>query len=412
LSYSLPISNFTDSSIRSDDLRYIAPSEASSYDNVRLQHGDIIIATVGSWPTNPASVVGKVVCVPITLHQSLLNQNAVILRTREGANQRYLFYCLKNPAFQNYIVNTAMGSANQASITLESIFKYEFDLPLLCEQKVISEVLGALDDKIELNRKMNATLEAMARALFKSWFVDFDPVRAKMEGRQPFSMDSETAALFPSRLTPSELGDVPEGWATGTIQDLCERIESGGTPSRNEECYWKDGTIPWLTSGEVRQKVVLTTKECISEVGLKNSNAKMWPSMTTVVAMYGATAGQVTLLANTMTANQACCALIPQSYTQAFIFIKTSQSVKIYEDQATGSAQQNLNKTLVSNLETIVPTKDCLAAFEKTAGEYIQAIIQNFREIGQLEIIRDYLLPKLISGEIRIPDAEKLVGAA
>ena len=141
----------------------------------------------------------------------------------------------------------------------------EIPLPPLPEQRAIAHVLGTLDDKIELNRRMNETLEEMARALFKSWFVDFDPVRAKMEGRWRRGeslpgLPADLYDLFPDRLVPSELGEIPEGWEVGTVSQLAERIQNGGTPKRSEPTYWNPGEVPWLTSAEVRQSFVLETE--------------------------------------------------------------------------------------------------------------------------------------------------------
>jgi type I restriction enzyme S subunit len=170
------VSDFTDRSIDTESCNYLAEELAHNYDSVALKHGDVIIATVGSWPTNPASVVGKTVRVPKEANSFLLNQNAVKLTANDRLDQTFLFHLLKTETFQGYIVSLAQGSASQASITLKSIFDFNARLPPLPEQKAIAHILGSLDDKIELNRKMNATLEGMAQALFKSWFVDFDPV--------------------------------------------------------------------------------------------------------------------------------------------------------------------------------------------------------------------------------------------
>lgn len=194
------VSNFTDRGISSDELYFIHQSRVKEYERFSLKANDVIIASVGSWPTNPASVVGKTVKFSADLNGALLNQNAVRLRTIKEYDQIFLFHLLKTKEFQSYIVGTALGSANQASITLEAIFDFKFFCPPITEQRAIAAVLGALDDKIELSSRMNATLEAAARALFKSWFVDFDPVKAKMAGNQPFGMDAATAALLPQPL--------------------------------------------------------------------------------------------------------------------------------------------------------------------------------------------------------------------
>jgi type I restriction enzyme S subunit len=274
--------------------------------------------------------------------------------------------------------------------------------PPLPEQRAIAHILGTLDDKIELNRRMNETLEAMARALFKSWFVDFDPVRAKAEGRQPYGMDAETAALFHDSFEDSPLGEVPRGWRVGKLRECCLRVENGGTPRRDEPEYWEPGTVPWLTSGEVRQSIVVETENFISEEGLANSSAKLWPSGTTVVALYGATAGQVCFLAKHMCANQACCGLISAESTRFYLYLYTSSSVEAFIQQARGSAQQNLSQQIVADFPTLIPASEVLKSFENRVRPLFEKWIANLNESRTLAALRDTLLPKLLSGEIRV----------
>ena len=199
----------------------------------------------------------------------------------------------------------------------------------------MAQVLGSLDDKIELEpADERDTGGAIAQALFKSWFMD------------------TTQSAF------------PQGWRKGKLRDCCERIENGGTPKRDEPCYWTPATIPWLTSGEVRQAIVTKTENFISEAGLANSSAKMWPTATTVVALYGATAGQVCFLADTMCSNQACCGLIPKKGMRYYVYLYISSSVTILEQQSRGSAQQNLSQQIVADFPTTIPDNDVLAKFD------------------------------------------------
>ena len=323
------------------------------------------------------------------------------------------------------------------------------------EKKILNE------EKEIINHQINQTLEQMAQAIFKSWFVDFEPVRAKMEakkrwhalqpGNEPASpvcyagepqplpdletymnlaamqaisgkdadqltrMQAEqpeqyaelqtTAALFPAAMQASELGEIPEGWEVGSFQDLCIKVESGGTPKRKSPEYW-GGNIKWLSSGEVRDVIAFDTREKITDIGLKNSAAKLWPKYTTVVAMYGATAGQVCFLAEEMTSNQACCGLIPKKNHSIFTFVAAKRSVQSLADKASGSAQQNLNKGLVAGHSTLLPPEEVLAAYEAVAFPFMLKWIENYREASLLGALRDTLLPKLLSGELSLPDAE------
>ena len=177
------VSNFTSDSISTDDLKFVSDDIAINTKSVELKSLDIIIATVGSWPSNPASIVGKTIMVPEALNGALLNQNSVRLRvlTKSLVDQEYLFYALKNQSFSDYLVSTAQGSANQASITLKDILKYQVPWPLESERNKIVSIIGSIRRKIELNTQINQTLEQIAGALFKSWFVDFDPVKAKIK---------------------------------------------------------------------------------------------------------------------------------------------------------------------------------------------------------------------------------------
>ncbi len=193
------VSNFTQNSIDTSDLKFVNDEIAAKNKTVTLLESDVVIATVGSWPTNPASVVGKTIRVPHSVDGSLLNQNAVRLRVKNKSlsDQTFLYYLLKNQDFADYIVSTAQGSASQASITLKDIYGYEFQYPNEFEREIIGNHLASIDKKISNNQQTNQTLEQMAQTIFKSWFVDFDPVKAKMNGEQPEGMDDATASLFP-----------------------------------------------------------------------------------------------------------------------------------------------------------------------------------------------------------------------
>lgn len=354
--------------------------------------GDVIITT--------EAPVGEV--AQLTNNYVALAQRVILLRGKtKQLDNTYLKYCLMTDFVQSQI--HARGSGTTVfGIKQSELRKIEILVPPVYEQKSIAKILSSFDDKIELNRKMNATLEQIAQAIFKSWFVDFDPVKAKAAGREPEGMDAETAALFPSEFEQSELGMIPKGWKIGVLKDCCLKVESGGTPSRKELPYWNKGSIMWLTSSEVRNPIVLNTKEYISEEGLKNSNAKLWPSGTTVVAMYGATAGEVCLLAISLTANQACCGLIPKQAFRCFLFLQTLSSKYVLSRKAAGSAQQNLNQSLVANFGIVIPSKEIVEIFEQKVATLIDKWVDNERQNVLLIDLRDTLLPKLISGQLQI----------
>jgi type I restriction enzyme S subunit len=278
--------------------------------------------------------------------------------------------------------------------------------PPLAEQRAIAAVLGALDDKIELNRRMNATLESMARALFQSWFVDFDPVRAKLDGRKPEGLDEATASLFPEQFQESAVGNIPSAWSFGPITECCTRIHSGGTPRRDEPEYWRDGTVPWLTSGEVRQPMITSTESYISELGLNESAAKWIPANSTVVALYGATAGQVSFLGTSTTTNQAICSLVPKSGFEFFNYFAMRGATAEMESKAAGSAQQNISKGVIEETVAILPPPLILNQFNSIVAPLFANWIANTQQSRTLATLRDTLLPKLLSGELSVANRQ------
>lgn len=333
-------------------------------------------------------------------------KNIGLFKTKSEADGKWLYYFLRSKDAQQSIRERSRGTTQQY-IPLGALR----DFPILVaddpqEQKAITEVLGALDDKIELNRRMNATLESMARALFQSWFVDFDPVRAKLDGREPEGLDAATASLFPEQFEESVVGNIPCAWSFGTITECCTRIHSGGTPRRDEPEYWRDGTIPWLTSGEVRQPMITLTESYISELGLNESAAKWVPANSTVVALYGATAGQVSFLGTSTTTNQAICSLVPKSGFEFFNYFVMRGATAEMESKAVGSAQQNISKGVIEETVAILPPPAILSQFNNNVAPLFAHWIANTHQSRTLATLRDTLLPKLLSGELSVKDIQ------
>jgi type I restriction enzyme S subunit len=304
----------------------------------------------------------------------------------------------------------ATGSV-QDNINLQTLERLQFPIPTLEDQNKIAAILGKFDDKIYLNNATNQTLEEMAQAIFKSWFVDFDPVKAKMNGEQPEGMDEATASLFPDKLVESEIGLIPDGWAIKPIKDLCTKVQNGGTPKRNETSYWDDGTIPWLTSGEVRQSIITAVENRITQLGLDKSSAKWVPELSTLVALYGATAGEVSLTSIPLTTNQAVCALMPKKEHQWYNYLQLKNRVAELAGKAVGSAQQNISKGLVESTEVLSVPESLLEAFNSQVENLFRLRICNLNENVELAKLRDTLLPKLLSGEIELGTSEELVEA-
>ncbi|WP_368207584.1 restriction endonuclease subunit S [Aeromonas sp. s12] len=386
--------------INPNDLKFISSEFHSKLKKSTLRPGDVVIVRTGK--------PGTCAVIPEWLEEANCS-DLVIVRCGPNLRPHFLSYWVNSVATHH--VSAHLVGAVQQHFNVGAAKTMLVASPSLNVQDQVLSILRALDDRIALLRETNATLEAIAQALFKSWFVDFDPVHARARGEQPAGLPPEVASLFPDSFEESELGMVPKGWRTGAFRDVCVRIESGGTPRRSVPEYWGGG-VSWLSSGEVRSPIVFDTKETITDLGVKESAAKLWPQGTTVVAMYGATAGEVCLLARPTTANQACCGLIPKPQARAFMFMCARRERAALASKSSGSAQQNLNKGLIESHPLVLPPIELLSAYEESAGALLDCWIENDHQAQTLATLRDTLLPRLISGQLRLPDAEAMVSEA
>ena len=366
---------------------------AARWDQFRLERGDILLSTSAS--LGRIAVVGEegIGAVPYT--------GIIRMRPKDiTVHLPFIRYLLEGPDFQQQCEMVGVGSVIRHFGPMH-LKQMTLKIPSLPEQRDITHILGTLDDKLELNRRMNRTLEEMARAIFQDWFVDFGPTRAKTEGLDPY-LPPELWDLFPDRLVDSELGEIPEGWEVSTVSQLSERIYNGGTPKRSEPRYWEGGEIPWLTSGEVRQSFILKTENFISEEGLAKSSAKMVPERSILVALYGATAGQVSMNYRTLSTNQAVSAIIPSGGSRYFCLVSLKLKVPDLRNRAVGSAQQNISKKAVESTIVLLPQIELRSVYDATVEHLFEQVFRNMDESNTLSAQRDTLLPKLVSGEIPV----------
>jgi type I restriction enzyme S subunit len=307
----------------------------------------------------------------------------------------YLYYFLSSNYGQHEIDKNIVGAV-QKKLPIKNIKKIQLPLPSLKEQKAIAKILSSLDEKIEVNNRMNEILENMAQDIFKRWFVDFEFPNA----------DGEPYKSSGGKMVESELGLIPEGWEVQMIKDFTIKMQNGGTPRRKKENYWNHDDYPWIKTGEIKNKIIIDAKEHISKEGLKNSSAKITPKNSVLIALYGATAGQIGFLKFESTTNQACCSMICNSVNKSiFLYLFLLHNQEYISSLANGAAQQNLSKETISKLKVIVPSDSFFR--ELIFDSLFLKIENNLRESKQLSKIRDTLLPKLISGEIRVPIKEE-----
>src|ERR1035441_9576792 len=293
----------------------------------------------------PAIVIGRVGaycgCVHFVPRASWVTDNAIVALPKDGNDIRYLYYLLGSLELQR----TAIGSA-QPLMTQGGLKVVRAKAPPLAEQKAIAAVLGALDDKIELNRRMNATLEAMARALFQSWFVDFDPVRAKLDGRPPAALDPATAALFPATFQDSEAGHIPKGW---TIQPVGEVVHcvGGGTPSTAEPKYWEGGTHHWTTPKDfssLQAPVLLDTDRKLTDAGIAKISSGLLPAGTLLLSSR-APVGYLAIAAMPVAINQGFIAMKCNERASHFFILNWCQvNMAEIESRATGTTFAEISK--------------------------------------------------------------------
>ncbi len=323
---------------------------------------------------------------------------ALYVRDFKGNDPRFISYFLRSLDFSACSDKAAVPGLNRNHLHEEAV-----RIPAsIDEQRAIAHILGTLDDKIELNRRMNATLEAMARALFRSWFVDFDPVRAKMEGRDP-GLPKDIADLFPDRLVDSEIGEIPDGWDVSTIGQEVD-VVGGSTPSTKEPSFW-NGSINWATPRDLSalaSPVLVATSRRITERGLERISSGLLPRGTV-------------LLSSRAPIGYLAIADVPVAINQGFIAMKCGRRLfAVYAwlwaaahmdeilEKANGSTFLEISKRSFRPLPVVVPSEAVRVVHARFTQSLYDRIVKNERESGVLASVRDVLLPKLVSGKLRV----------
>jgi type I restriction enzyme S subunit len=326
----------------------------------------------------------------------------------EECDPKFISYQLQTTAHRSWMIQHAAGTT-MPSLNEGIIRRIPIVLPPLAEQKAIAAVLGALDDKIELNRRMNATLEAMARALFQSWFVDFDPVRAKLDGRQPVGLDPDTAALFPDSFQDSSIGHIPTGWEVAELGNIADVIDClhAKKPDRceNGQLYLQlnnirnDGLIDITDSFFVS---VEDYRKWISRM-----EARAGDCVITNVGRVGAV-GQIpegvkAALGRNITGIR-CKSSFPFATFLIECLVSESMREEIRLKTDSGTILDALNVKSIPKLRFVRPIREIGARFDSLTRPLRRRMEQNLSESRILAILRDTLLPKLLSGEMSVAD--------
>jgi len=343
-----------------------------------------------------------------TKRDMAFNQDIKALRAKDSVEPLFLAYWLL--AYKSKLLNIVEFAGHGTGRLPTDILKnLDIYLPPLPEQRAIAHILGTLDDKIELNRKMNETFEAMGLAIFKSWFVDFDPVRDKIEGRIPAGMDAETAALFPDGFEDSELGEIPRGWRVGKLEDI------GKVNARTINKDYSHIEIEYIDISSVSVGKLLGTsryyfKDAPSRARrLVNHGDTIWsmvrPNRKSYLYMHEPKDNTVV--------STGFAVLSPKNESPSYLYawVTTENFVDYLTNNADGSAYPAVLPTVFEDALIIQPEERVLVIFEKSAGVLRGKIAGNEKESRTLAQLRDTLLPKLLSGELRVKDVEKFIGA-
>ena len=320
----------------------------------------------------------------------------------------YLSYYLGHSKIKYHIRSIAVG-ATMPSLNTNLLSGLEVLYPPdIKEQNIISHILGTLDEKIELNKKTNETLEEIAKALFKSWFIDFDPVKAKAEGRST-GLPDEISDLFPDSLEESEIGQIPNSWDTKKISDWGETV-CGKTPSTKNESYYGNDymfvTIPDLHKG----LHITSSSKGLSKSGAELQSKKLLSKGSILVSCI-ATPGLIGVVQESCFTNQQINSITPnnKNCTWFIAFYLLMNKDLLLSFGGGGSVFFNLNKSKFDSIEILSPPEKIIDKFNQSVFPLMDKCFALKREISFLSNIRDALLPKLISGELRIPDAEKII---
>jgi type I restriction enzyme S subunit len=364
--------DISNGSINEANLRTITQEVSRPYARTILRGGEVIMSLVG----NP----GEVAVVPDRLAGANLARQAGLIALRPEVHAPYIKYYLMAPHGRGELFQRTQGAVQQV-INLSDLKRVKVRLPAGQIQQRIANILSAYDDLIENNRRRIQLLEQAAQLLYKEWFVHL-----RFPGHEHFKI----------------VNGVPEGWEKGVVNDFYDTA-SGGTPSRkNPEFY--DGHIKWVKTQELQDGFLFDTEEHITEDAIKKSAAKLFPSNTVLIAMYGATIGQVGVIVEPSTCNQACCAIMPKSegtsYEHAFLFFLSNKEG--LRNLGQGAAQKNISQQVIRGYEMILPDKLILKLFRNNAETYLRQI-RNLQAMNRkLAKVRDLLLPRLMNGEISV----------
>lgn len=406
--------NIHNDGFRREGLVYLTDEHAADLVSVEVQLEDVLLNITGDSVARSCQVASDVL-------PARVNQHVAILRTEsEVLWPRFLRYALVAPSMQAEMLGLAAVGATRNALTKGMIESFEILAPKdVDEQRAIAHILGTLDDKIELNRRMNETLEAIARAIFKSWFVDFQPVRAKASGEPPESicrrlgLTPDLLALFPDRLVDSELGEIPEGWEVKPLEELAEKISKGTTPTRQDTVSAVDAPSVFFIkvkdisdAGEVNRRGLERIPASVHRGALRRSILEVGDLLFSIAGTIGRVAIVDDDLAGSNTNQAVAFIRLKDHHAHLGLCLQHLRSDRIQEAanaSVVQGVQANLSLASLGAFKIVLPADDVLTLWNQASCGLYDTVTTLAAQTRTLAELRDVLLPKLLSGEIRVP---------
>ncbi len=369
----------------------------------KLKQGDLVVTMTDL--SKAGDTLGFGAMIPDSPFVYLHNQRVGLVEQKnEDSNLLYLSYLMRSQSYRHWVVSSATGSTvkHTAPVRIES---FKFLLPPLPEQRAIASVLGSLDEQIELLRRQNATLERIAQTLFRAWFVEFEPVRAKVAGLSPVGLDAATASLFPDEFE-DEAG-LPTGWKTGTLSDVTGLLNGYAFKSAD----WMEEGVPVVKIGSVKPGIVdLESASFVShEVAERASRFKLnHGDLLVGMTGYVGEVGLVPFSENAPLLNQRVGKFVLANVGTSdlgflYCFARAPEFKTILEANAHGSAQANISASAILGVPIVIPSPDLMSHFNEWCQPILDKILDNHAQARTLAGIRDQLLPRLIAGDLRVP---------
>lgn len=392
------VNNLKDGRVVTDGSMRVSHEIEKKYARTRLRGGEVLLSLVGS--------LGECAVVSEQLVNWNVARAVAVISVKPEIGSRWVALCLRSHTLQHFI-HTWATTTVQATLNLRDVAKLPIPIPPPAERDAISNLLWVLDDKIELNRRMNETLEGMVRAIFKSWFVDFDPVRAKVDGHQPPHMDAEFARAFPSRFTKSKHGPIPDGWRIVPLPEAIEVNPSRPLPSGENAPYLDMGNMPTRSA-----RATAWISRTFSS-GMRFANGDSLVARITPCLENGKTAfvdflpdGKIGW-GSTEYIVLRCKPPLPPEYS--YFLARTDEFRSHTIANMTGtSGRQRVPSSCLDSFPVVVPSPTVAERFGRIASSIMSTMKQRDEESGTLSAIRDALLPKLLSGELRLKEATRI----